>query len=177
MILLNLLPPEEKKIITSHQALRRILIWGSFSLILILTFLALLSSVWWFLLIQLSSIEKNAKEIEASAQGRAFQEFKKEVNKINQTLQHFDNLYQATKIYSLALENLSQSVPPTGLKFRKISINQNEVVLEGYAESREVLLSFKEVLERSLYFEKINSPLSNFLKQYNINFSFNFQIK
>lgn len=176
MITLNILPPEEKEIIATQQALRKILVMGSLSLVFILIFLLLLSSIWLLLTVQLKSTEAIFKEAEASAQGKAFQELRKEINKINQQLQNVDQLQNKTRNYSFVLERLTELVPP-GIRFKNIFINENDIFLKGHATTREALISFKDVLEKSPYFEEIKSPLSNFLKQREIEFSFSFKIK
>ncbi len=176
MINLNILPPEEKNAIASQKLRRQIVILNSYALISILTFLVLLSSIWLFLLVQLKSIEKIFAEAQTSPQGKAFEEFKKEIGRINQSFQYFDQLRDQRVIHSVCFERLIQ-ILPSGVRFNSVSVSQDQVALEGYAATRESLMLFKDSLEKSQYFEEVESPLSNFLKQRDINFSFRFKIK
>lgn len=176
MIKLNLLPPQEKGEIASRRALRKAFGWGILSLFFVFVFLLLLSSVWWYLLIQLKSAEDILKQVETSPQSVAFKEFKKEVDDINRQLKYLDQLQAETKNYPFYLEKLT-SLTKEGIKFKNISIEQDKIVIEGHALTRENLLSLKEALAASPYFEKLDIPLSNFLRQNEIDFSFSFQIK
>jgi hypothetical protein len=176
MVTLNLLPPREKEKIASRRALRKAVIFGFSSLFLVVIFLAFLSSVWWYLLIQLRSAEDILKQFEANPQNTAFREFKKEVDEINRELKYIDQLQAETKNYPLYLEKLAD-LKKEGIKFKRLAVGEDKIILDGYAPTREVLLSFKDVLAASPYFEKLETPLSNFLKQTEIDFSFSFQIK
>jgi len=176
MIKLNLLPPEEKTSIIERINLLKIIKMGSFSLFFLLIFLLLLASIWWYLSIQLESADSILKSGEATPQGKALGEFKKEVDQANKLLKSFDSLQTQIINYSFALQKLTEIVP-AGINFKSLSISNKDIKLEGHADTREILVSFKDVLESSQYFEKINSPLSNFLKQKDISFSFSFQIK
>ncbi|MBI4709363.1 MAG: PilN domain-containing protein, partial [Candidatus Portnoybacteria bacterium] len=80
------------------------------------------------------------------------------------------------KRYSSMIEELA-SLASGGIKFKELSFNKNEVSLEGLALTRAELLAFKEALEESPDFESVESPLSNLLKQNNIDFSFIFKVK
>jgi Tfp pilus assembly protein PilN len=176
MIEFNLLPPEEKAEIMGQKAFKKVLFWGFSSLIFVLIFLALLSSIWWYLLIQLKSIQSIVNEMEASPQNKTFNDIKKEIDGINQRMQSFDKLQIQGKDYSFYWQKLTE-LSVSGITFKHISINDTKVVLEGRAATREILLSFKDALENSAYFQNINIPLSDFLKQNNIDFSFNFELE
>jgi len=176
MIKLNLLPPEEKSKIASRLALRQYLVWGTFSLVFVLIFLILISSIWWYLSIQLNSIGAISKEIEASPQTKALRELKKEIIAINKNLASFDKLEVATPHYSAPIEKLI-NLAPAGIRFKSISVSEKKIVLSGRAANREILLSFRDVLNGSGEFLNLDAPLSNFLKQNNIDFTFSFEIK
>jgi Tfp pilus assembly protein PilN len=176
MIELNLLPPEEKQEIAGQKAFRKALISGSLSLIFVLIFLAILSSIWLYSLIQLRSIQGIAKELEATPQNQAFGDIKKQIDDINQKLQSFSKLKSQEKDYSFYLEKLIELANPS-IKFSSVSFDGSKVSLSGQALTREALLAFKDALGGSSFFQNINTPLSNFLKQNNIDFTFSFELK
>jgi len=64
------------------------------------------------------------------------------------------------KITDISYENDSHNSPPQG---RKISI-------EGTAPSRSLLLSFRQALEDDPNFKQVDLPISNFVKDSNIQF-------
>jgi len=176
MIEFNLLPPEEKAEINSQKDFKKVLVWGSFSLIFVLIFLAMLSSIWLYLLIQLNSIQSIVNEMEASSQNKTFNDIKKEIDDANQRMQSFDKLQIQGKQYSFYWQKLTESAI-SGITLKHALINDTKVVIEGRAATREILLSFKDALKNSAYFQNLNIPLSNFLKQNNIDFSLTFELK
>jgi len=170
------LPPEEKAEIMSQKAFKKVLFWGFSSLIFVLIFLALLSSIWWYLLIQLKSIQGIVDGLESSPQNEAFKELKQEIDGVNQKLQYFNQLQRQETEYSFYVEKLTE-LTTQDIKFKRIWIDGNKFVLEGTAITRQALLSFKDALGDSPYFKNLDTPLSNFLKQNNIDFSFAFELK
>jgi Tfp pilus assembly protein PilN len=176
MIGLNILPPEEKKEILSQKTLRQVLTWGSSGLIIVLAFLALLASIWLYSYIQLNSIQEIVSELEASPQNQNFKDIKKEIDGMNQQLQSFSKLQSQEKDYSFYLEKLTDLANP-GIKLNSVSFDASKVNVSGQATTRDVLLTFKSALEGSSYFQNVNTPLSNFLKQTNIGFTFSFELK
>ncbi|MBI4708839.1 MAG: PilN domain-containing protein [Candidatus Portnoybacteria bacterium] len=176
MIYLNLLPPEEKVNISRGLALRRGIAFGSFFLFLIFIFLVLLASIWFYLFIQAQSIENIIKKNEPSQENKTLLEFKKEVGELNLGLQNAVQIEGQIKRYSSMIEELA-SLASGGIKFKELSFDENKVSLAGLALTRAELLAFKEALEKSSNFENVESPLSNLLKQNNIDFSFVFKIK
>ncbi len=176
MITLNLLPPQEKTEIERRKNLSRVLKWGSLGFIFILAFLVLLSSVWIFLLVQLGSAESIYEKLQANPQSKAFQDFQNEIGQLNKKMKDLDRLGGQIFKYSPPLKALSELTAP-GIKFTNISISQKNIVLEGQAQNRDLLLSFQDALAKSAYFEKLDAPISNLFKQENIDFSFNFWFK
>ena len=176
MIELNLLPPEEKELIAGQRNMQRALRLGGFGLFFVLIFLALLASIWLYLSVQLKVIEQVFEKIQNSQTVVELNKFKSEMTQANKKLADYENLGKGIKNYSAALEKLISLAPP-GIKFNNLSLKEDNISLEGHADKREILLSFKDALEKSSAFDHINSPLSNFLKQSDIDFSFTLQIK
>ena len=176
MIKLNLLPPEEKQEIAGQKAFRRTLAGGFSGLAFVLIFLAILGSTWFYSLIQLRSIQEIVSELEASPQNQIFRDIKKEIDGINQKMQAFDKLKSQENDYSFYLQRLTELVNP-GIKFNSVRLDGTKVSLSGRSSTREALLSFKSALESSADFQNVNAPLSNFLKQNDIDFTFSFELK
>ncbi|OGZ33992.1 MAG: hypothetical protein A2Y98_00820 [Candidatus Portnoybacteria bacterium RBG_19FT_COMBO_36_7] len=176
MIKLNLLPSQEKQEIAGQKAIKQVLAGSFFSLALVLIFLAVLGSIWFYSLIQLKSIQGIAMELEASPQNQTFRNIQKEIDGINQKMQAFDKLKSQEIDYSFYLQKLTELTNP-GIKFGNVKFDGSKVSLAGQALTREVLLTFKSALEGSPAFQKVNAPLSNFLKQNDIDFTFSFELK
>jgi len=176
MITLNLLPPGEKQKIASAQAQRKIFELGSMSLILISAFLALLSSIWLFLNIQQNSAAIIYQNTRNNSQNESFKKFENEISQVNQKLIYLDALQKESKHYSFVLEKLTELAPPD-IKFSSFSASGNKISLTGFAAGRRALLDLKDALSQSPYFNKVDMPLQNFLKQTDINFFVSFEIK
>lgn len=176
MITLNLLPAEEKQLIASQKSLREINFYGLLGLLSIFFFLVLLGIIWLYLLIQLNSADRILKEVQSSSQSKAFNDFKEGVKQTNDELKYIDQLASQENDYSPILKNLFGLLPP-GVKTKSVSLNGNKVELSGNAVDRQAVVSLRDVLEKSPDFQKLDSPLSNFLKQSNIDFYFTFEIK
>ncbi|MBM3205982.1 hypothetical protein FJZ41_04005 [Candidatus Shapirobacteria bacterium] len=176
MIEFNLLPPEEKAEIASQKNFKKIMAGGFFGLLCAMAFLAVLASVWLYSLIQLRSIQGIAKELEANPQNQVFRDIKNEIDGINQKMLAFDKLKSQEKDYSFYMQELAGLTKP-GIEFKNVKFDGEKVSLSGRATSREALLAFKSSLEGSSDFKNVNAPLSNFLKQNDIDFTFSFELK
>ena len=65
---------------------------------------------------------------------------------------------------------------PEGVVFRTITFRGENIGIQGHAEGREGVLALKKNLEEEPLFTNIFSPLSNIVKERDINFTFNFAI-
>lgn len=58
----------------------------------------------------------------------------------------------------------------TNFSFIKAADGRHEIAISGTGENRTALLSFIKALERTELFEKVDAPISNFVKDTDINF-------
>ena len=67
-----------------------------------------------------------------------------------------------------------EQITPRGLYLINFSYqaSNNKVSLTGWAENRDKLLRFEKLLKETPYFGEVEAPLSNLIKQTDINFSF-----
>ena len=175
-IKLNILPPEEKMIIAGRAGRRRILTLGIFGFGLNIIFLIILSTILAYLLIQLSSEQQVVKQAQSSEEGMAFENIQKSVLAANKKLKDFSDLEKGSVTKSKFIEALIALRIP-GIQFSQLSYDNEKINLEGKATTRDALIAFREALENSSSFGNLDAPLSNFLKQSDIDFSFSFTIK
>ncbi len=69
------------------------------------------------------------------------------------------------------LTNFNLNLPPKKEEFWA------QISLSGFSESREVLLSFKENLEKEAEFAEVYFPPENWVKPSDINFTVTFKLK
>lgn len=95
-----------------------------------------------------------------------------DVEKINNTIKTVADIQQDFVPWSNLIIDLSQLVPPD-VNLRQVSIIQknNTLKLSGYAATRSAFLEFKDNLTESPIFTTVDSPISNLLKQEDIQFT------
>lgn len=177
MIELNLLPPQEKEELKLEQLYRWLVFYCSSAILIILLFIALLTFIWFFIIIQLKSYSTNLENTKTSFQGQSIENQQKLIDDFNYRLNKINRIQNNHKYYSTILVRLAEIIP-SGIRIDALSIDeQGKCTLTGYAQKRSQLLLFREALEKSSFFEKIDNPLSNLTKQIDINFSFKFDVK
>lgn len=173
MITINLLSPQEKKAITLEKS--NISIIGSF----IVLFMVLISLS--IILYTISDLQKeNLKSL--TRQTDSIQKFlnkednkiiEDKVDKINSYLSVIKKIQDNKTDFSKTLIEIS-TITPKGIRLYNLKLNKEEKKFElsGNANSRDNLLKLQENLNKSQYFTKIESPISNLISPTNINFSF-----
>ena len=75
------------------------------------------------------------------------------------------------------LEKMAEIVP-SGIYLTNFSYQttDNQIALNGWANWRENLIDFQESLEEDALFKEIEAPLSNLIKQRDIDFSFTLKL-
>lgn len=101
-----------------------------------------------------------------------------QIDAINKTIATVDKVQLNFSKWSQFLNNLN-ALLPAGITANYLLINQDtrNFRLTGLAADREVLLAAKAKLEQSGWFEKLETPLANFLEPANAEFQFTGQLK
>ena len=178
--MINLLPPKQKGELLLREQQGLILILGilflSFLLSLSLILLSIKISLSGNLEIQKMTLEEREKEISFN------QELEEKIKNSNQLLSDLTSFYQSQFNLTQILEKIS-GLLPSGTYLTNLNLNplQTEkgiqVSLSGFCPNREILLSFKENLEREGSFSEIYFPPENWLKPKDINFIVTFKLK
>jgi len=177
MITLNVLPPQEKKILALEKAQRWIIFYGCNILGILIIAIALLGIIWFSINIELNGVAANLAQIQFGLKGQDLKAQQGLVNTLNADLKTISNLQKNQKNYSHLLISLADLVPD-GIRITNLSFNEkNAASLSGHAQRREQIIAFQEALEKSNLFENIKNPLENLVKQTDIDFNFSFTIK
>lgn len=101
-----------------------------------------------------------------------------EIDAVNKTLATVEKVQLNFSKWSQVLANL-HSFLPAGITINYLLISQEtrNFRLTGLAADRDVLLAAKDKLEQSGLFEKLQTPLSNFLTPTSAEFQFTGQLK
>lgn len=177
MIKLNLLPPEEKKILSLEQSRRWVNFYGCSGFLMLAAFSLLLIFIWSLILIQLKGSNLDVQSNQASQQGRSVSEQQNSVKELNRTLQTLDAVQKNQRYFSKFLIFLAENLP-SGMRLDGLAVEKNgRVALSGFAPRREQLLLFQRKIEDSSLFSDIENPLENLTRQTDINFTIEFSLK
>lgn len=178
MINLNLLPPAEKKeleLIRTGFKLRGFILCFFVSLIIFIIFLT-------NTLLCLSILLKAQNELveirQSDKRNQYLLEMEDKIKEINFEMERIVQKQKELFLWTPLLEDLAKIVPRgvvlTGVSY---SPSNKRISLNGLAESRENVLLFQEALEKNKSCAEVEAPLSNLLKQKEINFTFTFKPK
>ena len=190
MILLNLLPPEEKQKLRQKQIIRQIIIYEGI-LLFSIAFLAVLLQ-FSFLIIKWETFsvqEKVKKKFNPQEISQQEKNVNVQINKINQEIDQAIYFQENQKKWSQPIDEVVKSLS-SGIyisqlnlvkenkiirqpKLKKTIIQKNQkITISGIANNRNSLITTEGLLKKNNCFKEINSPISNYLKKEKINFSF-----
>lgn len=168
MIILNLLPKEEK---TIYKQERSYLIIKN-SLLLLMIAVALITTI---LASAKFILEKNFSSLvgDVSSPSNLNVEMRKKITNINAKLQKISEIQKEYFNFSEPLVHLSGLLPENVQIFSlNLDAASREFFIKGKAKTRESLLNFQKKLEDSPIFKEIQFPLTNLLYKENVIFEF-----
>jgi Tfp pilus assembly protein PilN len=183
--MINLLPTLNKEELKQEEQWKLVMILGILVLAVLICFSLILFSIEIFISgeVETQKILLNQKEKEL--ENPKIQTLKENLITLNQTFSQLDSFYQNQFSLTEILEKISQTLP-AGTYLTNLSIvhqpekegkGKMNCSLSGFASSREILLEFKENLEKEERFQEIYFPPANWVKPTDINFTVNFKIK
>jgi len=180
--MINLLPLDEKEEIFLRERLSLVsilaILFFSFLVSLFLILFSIKISLLGDLEVQKTFLEETEKEISTG------EDLKEIIKNSNLTFSNLDSFYQKELNLTQVLEKIAKLLPSgaylTNFNFSlppKKEVFQGQISLSGFSESREVLLSFKENLEKEVEFSGVYFPPENWVKPSEINFTVTFKLK
>lgn len=182
--MINLLPPQQKEELLREEQLKLIMILGILVLFFFISLALVLFSI--KILIQAEVGTQNAyfNEKEMEIDSLNAKELGAKIKEYNSFLSQLVFFYQNHRDSTEILEKISPNLPK-GVYLNSLNVKFStsekekylaEVSLTGYSPTQEILLEFKESLERTDDFEEVRFPLEIWVKPVDINFSANFKI-
>ena len=176
MLHTNLLPQEEKKIISLEQWLRIVRFFGFATTAILMIDTILLAPVYLPLYFQnlelkrsLSIQQEAIKKKNADKLSQDAMRIKAIVFSLRQTENHPSNALPLFDLFT---------APQSGIVITTFSVDKNgNVSLTGIAATRNDLLMFEQYLRDSSRFADITSPIANIITETNINFIFRATLK
>lgn len=176
--MINLLSPQQKQELLEEERIKLILILE----ILLLVFLIFLSLILFSIKIYISG-QAEYQKILANLGEKEFSQseaLKEKLNSINQDLSKIDSFYQGQFNLTEFLERISKIIPE-GIYLNSFSYQKDasQITLSGFSPTVEVLVDFKENLEKQKDFKEIRFPPAVWIKLVDIDFevTFNYESK
>ena len=185
MIVLNLLPPIEKKLLKLDYLRRAVIFYGLLILFLLGVFAIFLFPSYLTLNLQLESLEKQLNFEKATVESRQVLGLEARVGEINKNIAALSEFSKKSAALSPLLESLAK-VLPDGAYFTEISFQKppagqtaaaGKITLRGFAKTRADVLAVKYNLDTNEYFTEIESPVVNYLKESDVDFVFFAKVK
>lgn len=178
--MINLLPPQNKEELLQEERWKVVMILGINLLVIFVCFSLILYTINIFLSAEINSQKIIYEQREKEFKIPQMQFLQQNLITFNETISQLDFFYQGRFKTTKILEEISQ-ILPSGIYLTNLSINRDEKTIEcalaGFSPTREVLLKFKENLEKRENFQEVYFPLASWAKPTNINFTVNFNIK
>lgn len=144
--------------------------------VFLLVFILLLISTYYCLFILLKEQKRLIEINENDIKIQQLVKIEEKIENVNQQLAKINLKQNELVVWTPILEELAK-ITPSGVYLLNFSyrLSVNKINLSGWAENRDKLIRFKDLLEESSLFINLESPLSNLIKQNDINFNFTFE--
>lgn len=176
MFKINLLPPYQKKELEINNLNHLLIFLFSWLTVFLMILLILLLSAFFSLSILLENQHELIDVRKSDAQTRRLAEIESRISQVNQRLSQVNLKQKDLILWTPLLEELSR-IDLSGVYLNSFSYQtgNDQIQAAGWASVRSQLLSFENFLKNSRYFTEVQAPLTNLIKQEDINFSFTFK--
>ncbi len=176
MIMINLLPPLEKKKRIQEKSLKLTWILGILVIASILCFSLILLSIKFYITNQLSA-EEDLIESEKQSNVQV-QTLRARTSSLNQTLSELNDFYQNQFAVSDFLERISVLLPPSVyLESFSYQAKSSQVIISGYAHSVDRAHEIRERFRGQEDFKEISLTLPDWLQPTGIDFRASFVLQ
>jgi hypothetical protein len=172
--MLNLLPQEQKNLLKKEYSNRRIVVWLGLIMCVLVISLILLAPSYFLTRMKAEQVrtelENTKRSLDAEMPPAEI------VAELEAAVRHAEALKPLVKQQSLyellqIFESKPNTIRITGLSFRGGTNGKSIIELKGKAVDRESLTGFGRALEGRAEFETVDLPVSNFVKEKDIEFS------
>jgi Tfp pilus assembly protein PilN len=175
--MINLLPPNQKEELKQEENFKLALIWGIIISAFLVSLALILFSIKISLLADLDAQEFFIEQEEKKLESPEMQELKTEIKKYNLVLSKLETFYRSQPDLTSILAKISSAFPEeTYLTSFSFDSRTSQVSLTGFSPNDEILLQFKENLEKTEGLKEIVFPDDTWLQDTDINFLVTFKI-
>ncbi|MBI2639423.1 MAG: hypothetical protein HYW90_00825 [Candidatus Sungbacteria bacterium] len=174
MLNLNLLPPNEKRDFRYELYRRTVLFFGFWLSVYGVVFGILATPAYFFAVFQLAEFERSRDAEIAALKESDAGAIEDKINVFNQRLQFMIKREEKKQsVVALITGIFSETPKDVEVSLVKVDVRRGEAVLLGKAKTRGALLQFIAALRKDPIVGNVSSPVSNIIKEENIDFSLN----
>jgi len=181
--MINLLSPSKKQEIVQEENWKVLMTLGISVFAILICFILILYAINIFISGDVEQERILYKEKEKEFESSEIQLLKTKINEFNKIVLQLDNFYQNQLKPTETIKDISGTIPE-GIYLTNLSLGlrddeekRTECELKGFSQTREILINFKENLEKQESFEEIAFPPSTWLKSADISFTVTFKVK
>jgi len=175
MVKINLLPDWEKEKIKNLRIAGVIIKAGSVALFSMGIFIFFLWFCYGFISFQRGEFKKNISSFEEGVLYKKAQDNRKILTDLSSSAAKVKRNEKNSKNIHAILNELN-SIVPENIFLTNIEIKESRIIIKGVSKDRKSLLSLKEKIEGSDVFKEVETPISNFVSNQNLEFEFSAQI-
>ena len=174
---INLLPREYQDELKYERFSRFLTAFGSSVFLIILINMALLSPLWIFFALEKTELMRQLESTKNSPTFLRVEDVELEIENLNANIVSFNNqknkLRAAAPAISSILSRRPSGVVIAGINFLSADKNKGQasISISGTAKNRDLLLSFAGSNESNAFFKKVHSPITNLLKESDLDYS------
>ena len=173
---MNLLPQKQKEELVRDTKVRFIKVLFSVVYLWAIIVLVISYNSVLYLNAQTPAIEERIERELQTEKSSMAQSIESEINELNSTLLNIDKTRKQESFNFPYILRVVGSVIPEGVVLKSIIFQNGAMNLRGHADTRAGVLLLKENLENAEEFHDVISPLSNIVKEENIDFNFSFSL-
>lgn len=176
--MINLLPPQEKERIYGALFKRQVHTFGLTAAVILVGGAVLILNTFAFLKIQIRELKQVLRAEVAAAETQSAQAIEESVKTLNVQLSGYSDFRRDAVSPTLIFSKIEELMPG-GARLTALLVNaaDKKIILAGRADTRENVMFLENNLKKSDFFERVESPLSNFLEKTDPAFSFTFYFK
>ena len=176
--MINLLPWPEKEKIYKALFKRQAYTFGLTVIIILAGGAILILNTLAFLKIQTRELAQVLQAEVGTSETHSAQAVEENVKNLNAQLAKYKN-FRAESVSATLVFSKIEELAPSGASLTTMLVDManRKVILAGQADTRDDVMLMESRLKQSDFFERLESPLSNFLEKNNSRFSFTFYIK
>lgn len=176
--MINLLPPTERERIYSFLFKKQLYVFAVVIAIIFFGGAIFVLNTLIFIKIQTKELKQNINSELSTKETVYTKDLEGEVKTLNLQLSKYKSFRDKSVSLGTILNEISNIIPPAvSLTVLNIDIDSKKITALGKAETRDSIVLMEDNIKKSKIFEKIDSPLTNYLQKNNAPFSFSFYLK